>query len=243
MNKTVYTGDWGRIGYNAAWRKQDVYFQATIDRKVANRKQSTAYPTDNYLFFCEHPPVYTLGKSGKAENLLSDESEPARKGVEFVRTNRGGDITFHGPGQIVGYPVLDLDNFYTDIHRYMREIEEVVIRTLADYGITAGRYEGYTGVWLEADHPERARKICAQGVKCSRWVTMHGFALNVNTDLTYFDHIIPCGITDKAVTSLQAELGRRVELAEVKRKLRRHFKAVFEAELQPLPEPALSEAG
>jgi lipoyl(octanoyl) transferase len=185
----------------------------------------------HHLLFCEHPHVYTLGKSGKDDHLLLDEQQLNDNQAVFYRINRGGDITYHGPGQIVGYPILDLDHFFNDIHKYLRYLEEAVILTLAEYGITCGRIEGLTGVWLDADNSERARKICAYGVRCSRWVTMHGFAFNVNTDLTYFDNIIPCGITDKAVTSMKKELGREVDMKEVKEKLKGHIAALFGMEL------------
>ncbi len=188
--------------------------------------------TTNYLLLVEHPHVYTLGKSGKPEHLLLTDNELVVHGATFHRINRGGDITYHGPGQLVGYPILDLDNFFTDIHRYLRLLEEAVIETLADYGIQAGRIAGLTGVWLDFEEGAlNPRKICALGVKCSRWVTMHGFALNVNTDLTYFGHIVPCGITDKAVTSLQQELGRAVPMTEVQDRLLPHLALLFEAEL------------
>lgn len=225
--------DLGLIDYQTAWELQAQLFRKAIDRKLANRKLSDEKkaPIQHHLLFCEHPPVYTLGKSGKMHNLLLDEEGLQRHGIQFVKTNRGGDITFHGPGQVVGYPILDLHEFFTDIHKYMRYLEEVIIRTLADYGLQGDRLEGATGVWLDPEHPEQARKICALGVRCSRWVTMHGFALNVNTDLSYFDHIIPCGIDDKAVTSLQQELGEPVDREEVKDKLVKHMEAVFEAQL------------
>jgi len=189
--------------------------------------RSTALQTPNYLIFVEHPHVYTLGKSGKAENLLLNEQALIEKEASFHKINRGGDITYHGPGQLVGYPILDLDNFFTDIHLYLRTLEEAVILTLKDYGITAGRYEGYTGVWLDADN-EKARKICAMGVRCSRWVTMHGFAFNVNANLGYFRNIVPCGIDDKDVTSMERELGKAVDMEEVKAKLKQHISNLFE---------------
>ena len=215
QNKKVEVQDWGLIDYKTAWDKQEAIFADTIAIKteIRNRQPAlnTGEPTEditpNYLIFCEHPHVYTLGKSGKSENLLLDEAGLLEKQASFYPINRGGDITYHGPGQLVCYPILDLDNFFTDIHLYLRTLEEAVILTLADYGLTAGRYPGYTGVWFDADN-ERARKICALGVRCSRWVTMHGLALNVNPNLDYFGNIVPCGIDDKAVTSMQEELGR-----------------------------------
>jgi lipoyl(octanoyl) transferase len=184
--------------------------------------------TGNYLLFVEHPPVYTLGKSGHIENVLINEAERKERGISFYQTNRGGDITFHGPGQVVGYPILDLEKFYTDIGRYLRELEEVIILTLAEYGIVAGRSQGETGVWIDALSPGKERKICAMGVRCSRWITMHGFALNVNADLGYFNHIIPCGIQNKKVTSIKEELGREVSVEDVKEKLKRNFEKVFD---------------
>ena len=187
--------------------------------------------TSNYLLFVEHPPVYTLGKSGKSENVLLNEGERKERGIEFFHTNRGGDITFHGPGQIVGYPIIDLENFFTDIGRYLRSLEEVIILTLREYGIEAGRSKGETGVWLDPDRVGFERKICAMGVRCSRWITMHGFALNVNTDLSYFGGIVPCGIQNKQVTSIAKELGSEVAMEEVKRRLVRNFGIVFDAEM------------
>jgi lipoyl(octanoyl) transferase len=187
--------------------------------------------TRNFLLFVEHPPVYTLGKSGKIEHVLIDEAERKERGIEFYQTNRGGDITFHGPDQVVGYPILDLEKFYTDIGRYLRELEEVIILTLEEYGIVAGRSSGETGVWIDALKPGKERKICAMGVRCSRWITMHGFALNVNTDLNYFNHIIPCGIANKKVTSMKEELGKEVSMEEVKEKLKRNFEKVFNANI------------
>jgi lipoyl(octanoyl) transferase len=230
MNKKVFFQDWGLVDYQGAWDRQELIFADIVKQKTDNRTKETQLPTDNYLIFVEHPHVYTLGKSGKPENLLLDEAGLLEKRAVYYKINRGGDITYHGPGQLVGYPILDLDNFFTDIHRYMRTIEEAVILTLADYGVIAGRYPGYTGVWLDADN-DNARKICAIGVRASRWVTMHGFAFNINTDLSYFNNIIPCGIEDKAVTSLQGELGREVDIEEVKTKLKKHFASLFEMEL------------
>lgn len=230
MNKIIKVADWGSLSYDTAWERQENYFSEIIDRKRENRELERPFPTNNFLFFVTHPPVFTLGKSGKPEHLLLDENELAAKGISFYKTNRGGDITFHGPGQIVGYPLLDLDNFFTDIHRYLRCLEEVIIKTLSDYGIEGARSDGETGVWLDLNTPF-ARKICAMGVRASRWVTMHGFALNVNTDLSYFDHIVPCGIHGKGVTSLAGELKKWVDEQEVKDKLIKHFAQVFEAEI------------
>ncbi|AMQ00748.1 Octanoyltransferase [Pedobacter cryoconitis] len=230
MNKKVKFVDWGLLDYQEAWDNQEVIFKDTIAVKTNNRIQETTVETPNFLVFCEHPHVYTLGKSGHAEYLLLDEEGLKAKNATYYKTNRGGDITYHGPGQIVGYPILDLDNFFTDIHLYLRTLEEAVILTLADYGILAGRYPGFTGVWLDADN-EKARKICALGVRCSRWVTMHGFAFNVNADLDYFKNIIPCGIDDKDVTSMQRELGHELNLAEVKAVLKMHIAKLFHMEL------------
>ena len=230
MNKQVKFIDWGLVDYQEAWDRQEEIFNGTVAIKNANRIHGTTNPSPNYLVFTEHPHVYTLGKSGHEEYLLLDEVGLKEKSATFYKINRGGDITYHGPGQIVGYPILDLDNFFTDIHLYLRTLEEAVIRTCTDYGIIAGRYEGYTGVWIDADN-DRARKICAMGVRASRWVTMHGFAFNVNTDLSYFGHIIPCGIDDKDVTSLERELGRKLDLVEVKSKLKGHIADLFAMEL------------
>lgn len=230
MNKEVAFIDWGLTDYQEAWDKQENLFNETVAVKGKNRTENTNEHTKNYLVFCEHPHVYTLGKSGHPENLLLDEQGLADKNATYYKINRGGDITYHGPGQIVGYPILDLDNFFTDIHLYLRTLEEAVILTLADYGITAGRYPGYTGVWLDADN-DKARKICAMGVRCSRWVTMHGFAFNVNADLNYFKNIVPCGIDDKDVTSMQRELGRKMDMEEVKEKLKLHIAHLFEMKL------------
>lgn len=229
-NKKVIFQDWGLLDYQQAWDRQEQVFAETVLAKTQNRNNNTDYPVNNHLILVEHPHVYTLGKSGKPENLLLDEAGLANKQASFYKINRGGDITYHGPGQIVAYPILDLDNFFTDIHLYLRTLEEAVILTLADYGIQSGRYEGYTGVWLDADN-ERARKICAMGVRCSRWVTMHGLAFNVNTDLTYFKNIVPCGIDDKDVTSMERELGFKPEIEEVKQKLKRHIGRLFEMEI------------
>ncbi len=229
-NKEVIFQDWALMDYLTAWDKQEVIFAATVDLKTQNRNNGTEFPVPNHLVFVEHPHVYTLGKSGKPENLLLDESGLKQNNASYHKINRGGDITYHGPGQLVGYPILDLDNFFTDIHLYLRTLEEAVILTLADYGIASGRYAGFTGVWLDADN-EKARKICALGVRCSRWVTMHGLAFNVNTDLNYFKNIIPCGIDDKDVTSMERELGFKLDMEEVKLKLRDHICNLFEMRL------------
>ncbi|MDR6785888.1 lipoyl(octanoyl) transferase [Pedobacter africanus] len=230
MNKKVEFIDWGLTDYQDAWQKQEAIFEGTVALKTQNRTNNTQLETPNYLVFCEHSHVYTLGKSGHPENLLLDERGLLEKKATYYKINRGGDITYHGPGQIVGYPILDLDNFFTDIHLYLRKLEEAVILTLADFGIAAGRYEGYTGVWLDADN-DKARKICAMGVRCSRWVTMHGFAFNVNTDLDYFKNIVPCGIDDKDVTSMQRELGYAPDMDVVKAKLKDHIASLFKMEL------------
>lgn len=222
--------DWGLTDYQEAWNKQEDLLNKTVAIKTENRVNGTHLPTPNYLIFNEHPHVYTLGKSGHQDNLLLDEQELKDKQATYYKINRGGDITYHGPGQIVGYPILDLDNFFTDIHLYLRTLEEAVILTLKDYGIESGRYPGYTGVWLDADN-DNARKICAMGVRCSRWVTMHGFAFNVNVDLDYFKNIVPCGIDDKAVTSLEKELGYKPDIEEVKLKLKNHIATLFNMEL------------
>jgi lipoyl(octanoyl) transferase len=231
MNKHVAFQDWGLMDYQQAWDKQETLFEHTVQLKTENRSTGIQKQTPNYLIFVEHPNVYTLGKSGKPENLLLDEQGLLDQETSYYKINRGGDITYHGPGQLVGYPILDLDNFFTDIHLYLRTLEEAVILTLADYNIQAGRYAGYTGVWLDGDN-EKARKICAMGVRCSRWVTMHGFALNVNTNLDHFSHIIPCGIDDKAVTSMQKELGKKLDMEEVKQALRQHIATLFGMQLQ-----------
>lgn len=227
QNRGVQCIDWGTTPYKAAWEQQETLFNAVVESKLQNRNLESPLPTSNYLVFCEHPPVYTLGKSGSMNNLLLTEDELRLKNIDFFKINRGGDITFHGPGQLVMYPIFDLENFFTDIHKYLRLLEEAVILLLNDYGIEAGRYPGYTGVWIEPEG-QNARKICAMGVKCSRWVSMHGIALNVNTDLDYFKHIIPCGIDDKAVTSIRHELGNEVNIKEVREKLETYVLEVFE---------------
>lgn len=231
--KKVKCIDLGLIDYKQAWEYQEKLFAEIVSVKIQNRTQpdNQQPATNNYFLFCEHPHVYTLGKSGDTQNLLINEKQLVEKKATFYKINRGGDITYHGPGQIVGYPILDLDNFFTDIHKYLRFLEEMVILTLSEYGIEAGRSKGETGVWLDVGIPHKARKICALGVRASRWVTMHGFAFNINTDLSYFGNIIPCGITDKAVTSLEKELGRKVDEEEVKQKLKKHFANLFECEL------------
>jgi lipoyl(octanoyl) transferase len=240
--------DLGIIDYKSAWDYQEELVAKNREikskaRKVAGYELHAASNTDilttnhnpdrhreqttNYLLFCEHPPVYTLGKSGSMKNVLLSEDEMEEKEIEFFKTNRGGDITFHGLQQVVGYPILDLENFYTDIGRYLRELEEVIIKTIAEYGINGERSEGETGVWIQPGMTGKERKICAMGIRCSRWITMHGFALNVNTDLSYFDNIIPCGIQNKQVTSLEKELNKKVDLEEVKEKLKRNFSSIF----------------
>lgn len=233
LNKTVGLQDLGLKDYKQTWDYQEQLFKAIVDLKIQNRRDDTQLETPNYFLFVEHPHVYTLGKSGDASNMLLNERQLLEKDATFYKINRGGDITYHGPGQIVGYPILDLDNFFTDIHKYLRYLEEMIILTLADYGLKAERSEGETGVWLDVGTPF-ARKICAMGVRASRWVTMHGFALNVNADLGYFDNIIPCGIRGKAVTSLNVELGvDKVDEAEVKEKLLKYFTALFGAKFVP----------
>jgi lipoyl(octanoyl) transferase len=224
--------DLGLRDYKEIWDYQENLFQKILQIKSKNSKENLQYETPNFFLFVEHPHVYTLGKSGHVENLLISEKKLAEINASFYKINRGGDITYHGPGQIVGYPILDLENFFTDIHKYMRLLEEMIILTLAEYGLKAERSKGETGVWLDVGTPF-ARKICAMGVRASRWVTMHGFALNVNTDLGYFDHMIPCGIRGKAVTSLNVELGKtKISLAEVKVRLLKHFLMLFEAEIK-----------
>lgn len=233
MKQQINVNDLGLIDYQQAWDYQEKLLKENVRIKLEASRSTNDSPltTNHYLLFCEHPPVYTLGKSGHMENLLINEQQLQEKAISFVPTNRGGDITFHGPGQVVGYPILDLEHFFTDLGRYLRSLEETVIRTLADFGIPAGRSAGETGVWLEPENPAKARKICAMGVRCSRWVTMHGFALNVNTDLDYFNDIIPCGISDKKVASMHVELGRPVSPEEVKAALKTHFAEVFGADL------------
>ncbi|MBQ0788680.1 MAG: lipoyl(octanoyl) transferase LipB [Oceanihabitans sp.] len=232
MNKIVELQDLGVQDYKDTWDYQETLFKSVVDTKIKNRRQALNLPTTNYFLLVEHPHVYTLGKSGDMSNLLVNEEQLAEKGASFYKVNRGGDITYHGPGQIVGYPILDLDNFFTDIHKYLRFLEEMIILTLEEYGLKAERSSGETGVWLDVGTPF-ARKICAMGVRASRWVTMHGFALNVNANLGYFDNMIPCGIRGKAVTSLHVELGKKeVDIEEVKEKLLKHFTTLFEAEMK-----------
>lgn len=231
MNKIIEIQDLGSKDYKETWEYQEELFKGILDIKIKNRREDAGLETPNYFLFVEHPHVYTLGKSGDLSNLLISEEKLADIGATFYKINRGGDITYHGPGQIVGYPIIDLENFFTDIHKYLRFLEEMVILTLAEYGIKAERSQGETGVWLDVGTPF-ARKICAMGVRASRWVTMHGFAFNVNSNLGYFDHMIPCGIKGKAVTSLNVELGKKeVSISEVKEKLKKHFATLFEAEM------------
>ena len=233
MNKKTTFIHLGLKDYKEAWDFQERLFKETVDRKIENRKlpEDQQIDTKNYLLFCEHPHVFTLGKSGDQNHLLANEAFLKQKEATFYKINRGGDITYHGPGQIVGYPILDLDHFFTDIHKYLRFLEEAVILTLKEYGIKSGRIEGLTGVWLDWESEKKARKICALGVKSSRWVTMHGFAFNVNTNLEYFNYIVPCGIQDKAVTSLEKELGRKVDMREAEDKVKKHLADLFEMEL------------
>ncbi len=244
----IHFTDLGIIDYKSAWDKQEEFVQQNREIKSQARKRSMLngdcsveeitpstvnclLPTVNYLLFCEHPPVYTLGKSGSMNNVLLSEKEIEEKEIEFFKTNRGGDITFHGLQQIVGYPILDLEKFYTDIGKYLRNLEEVIIKTIAEFGIIGERSNGETGVWIEPGVTGKERKICAMGIRCSRWITMHGFALNVNTDLSYFENIIPCGILNKQVTSMQKELNNEIDFEEVKQKLKNNFEKVFEAEI------------
>ena len=235
-NKKLQFINLGLIDYEDAWEYQTIHFDRTLAIKTSNRHlpEDQQAITDNYLIFCEHPHVFTIGKSGKENNLLVDQEDLPSIAATYHRINRGGDITYHGPGQVVGYPILDLENFFTDIHKYMRCLEEVIIGTLAEFRIDAGRIGGLTGVWLDIDKPSEARKICAFGVRASRWVTMHGFALNVNTDLHYFEHIVPCGINDKSVTSIHKELGKLVDIQLVEEILKEKFVKVFNAELEPM---------
>ncbi len=229
LNKKIQVKDLKNTAYQSAWNFQEKILKEIVDLKILNRRNETQQPTPNYFLWVEHPPVITLGKSGAIDHLLLNEEQLKERGIEYYKTNRGGDITFHGPGQVVGYPILDLENFFTDIHKYLRLLEEMVILTLKEYGLEGTRSPGETGVWLDVGTPF-ARKICALGVKASRWVTMHGFAFNVNTDLAYFDFIVPCGIQGKGVTSLKAELKNEISLLEVKEKLAKHFQNLFEAE-------------
>jgi lipoyl(octanoyl) transferase len=244
MNKQqIHFIDLGVMDYQKAWDYQESLLKENVRRKSAvynldqavlendnNNFDDSQLSTQHHLLFVEHPPVYTLGKSGNIDHVLINEEARTARGIEFFHTNRGGDITFHGPGQIVGYPILDLEKFYTDIGKYLRNIEEVVIATLLEYDIEAGRSAGETGVWIEPEIKGRERKICAIGVRSSRWITMHGFALNVNTDLSYFNFIVPCGIPDKQVTSIEKELGKQVDLNDTKQKLKRNFEKIFDVD-------------
>ena len=229
---TVFLHQPGLMEYKTCWDWQEELFANTVQIKMSNRDKNISdhQIPPHHLILVEHPPVYTLGKSGKRSHILWDDNMLQEKGISFFSINRGGDITYHGPGQCVGYPILDLNQFYTDIHRYLRDLEEVIIRTLADFGIESGRVDGLTGVWIDGSHPDKARKICAMGIRASRWVTMHGWALNVNTNLSHFEGIIPCGIDDKAVTSMQKELGQSVSMEDVKAKLLTHFAITFGVE-------------
>jgi len=241
--QSVIFSDLGQMGYLEAWDLQENLLRQNVDAKIRKRSATVLAPADSamtdeaeyetshYFLMVEHPPVLTLGKSGHMENVLTSEAELRKKGIEFFKTNRGGDITFHGPGQIVGYPILDLEKYYTDIGLYLRSLEELIMLTLAEYGLKGERSPGETGVWLDAHKPGFERKICAMGVRCSRWVTMHGFAFNVNTALDYFDHIVPCGIKHKSVTSLKKELGFDLSMEEVKGKIKSNFEKVFNCEL------------
>lgn len=228
-NKKVIFEDLALMDYKLCWDYQETLFNKTIQEKISNRNNGTEHLTNNYLLFVEHPHVYTLGKSGDEKNLLINEKSLEEKDATYYKINRGGDITYHGPGQLVAYPILDLDNFFTDIHKYLRLLEETIILTLAEYGVKGERSEGETGVWIDINNPAKARKICAFGVRCSRWVTMHGWGFNVNANLDYFNNIIPCGIQNKSVTSLNKELGvDEVNIPEIKEKLKKHFSALFE---------------
>jgi lipoyl(octanoyl) transferase len=236
QSRKVYVEDLGRMGYAEAWDLQERLLKQNLEIKAAQHRERPGappetLPTDHRFLFCEHHPVYTLGKSGKMEHLLLSETELTERGYSFFPTNRGGDITYHGPGQIVGYPILDLEKFRADIGWYLRNLEEVIIRAIGDFGISGARSSGETGVWIDPDQPGRERKICAMGVRCSRWITMHGFALNVNTLLSDFDNIVPCGIRGKQVASMHRELGRELPLKDVKASILKHFSAVFEAEV------------
>jgi lipoyl(octanoyl) transferase len=234
QTKKILFTDLGMMDYKLCWDLQERLFEKTIAQKIANRNlpENNQLTTSNYLLFVEHPHVYTLGKSGDEKHLLLNQDQLDEKSATYYKINRGGDITYHGPGQLVAYPILDLDHFFTDIHKYLRLLEETIILTLAEYGIVAGRSSGETGVWLDADVPGKARKICAMGVRCSRWVTMHGWGFNVNSDLNYFNNIIPCGISDKSVTSVKQELGHEVDMEEMKEKLRVNFSKLFECEFE-----------
>ena len=226
----AYFQDIGLIEYKKAWVFQEEIFNKTLRIKSKNRNEGTSIKTENHLIFCEHPHVYTLGNSGNKENLLVNKDYLRSRGASFYKTNRGGDITYHGPGQIVGYPIFDLDNFFNDIGKYLRLLEESIILTIKEYGLVGERSKGETGVWINVGKPN-ARKICALGVKTSRWVSMHGFAFNINTDLSYFENIIPCGINDKQVTSLEKELGEKINLEKVKEQLKSNIELVFQLKL------------
>jgi lipoyl(octanoyl) transferase len=235
MQQVIFE-DWGKIEYGTAWDKQEEILKENLAVKAqwfgkSEEEKDRSIDTQHHFILCEHPHVYTLGKSGMIENLLLNDTRLKELDVTFYKTNRGGDITYHGPQQIVGYPILDLEKIYTDLGKYMRGLEEVIIRTMAHWGIVADRISGCTGVWLDAGIKGKERKICAMGVRCSRWVTMHGFALNVNTDLKYFDYIVPCGITDKGVTSMEKELGKPIEMNLVKEEIKKHFEEIFGATL------------
>ena len=232
MQQVLYN-DLGLVAYQQVWDKQEALLLQNVAIKTAIRNNPSLFNTthtQHYFLLCEHTPVYTLGKSGSMANVLISEEQLQKKGIQFYKTNRGGDITYHGPGQIVGYPILDLEKFYTDIGKYLRNLEEVIILTLAEYNIIGERSAGETGVWIQPNIIGSQRKICAIGVRCSRWVTMHGFALNVNTDLAYFNHIIPCGILNKQVTSIEKELGNKVNVEDVKEKIKKHFCTIFQVE-------------
>lgn len=236
MKQSVYFSDLGMMDYKTAWELQEKILFTNVQKKRISQDGKSEpgdekSSTTHHLLFVEHPPVYTLGKSGKIQHVLINEEERSSKGIEFYNTNRGGDITFHGPGQLVAYPIFDLEKFGTDIGKYLRNLEEVIIRTLADYGLEGERSQGETGVWLESSIRGRERKICAIGVRCSRWITMHGFAFNVNTNLNYFNHIIPCGIGSKKVTSLQQETGSEIGMREVKLKVMEKMEEVFNVKL------------
>lgn len=230
LNKKTTFQDLGLMDYQKAWDYQARLFDSILEIKSSNRTNNQQVTTSNYLLFCEHPHVFTLGKSGDENNLLVKKENLHTIQATYYHINRGGDITYHGPGQLVGYPIIDLENFFTDIHQYMRLLEEAVIQTLQEFGVSSGRIPGLTGVWLDVDNEKKARKICALGVKTSRWVTLHGFAFNVNTDLSYFDYIVPCGINDKAVTSLDKELGHKVEMGKVKEILKEKIGNLFKME-------------
>ena len=231
MSKKVIFKDLGSIDYQECWDYQDSLFKTNVQTKLSNRKENKNEPTTNFLLFCEHPHVYTLGKSGDKSHLLIDEQKLKERNAKYYKIDRGGDITYHGPGQLVVYPILDLDHFFTDIHKYLRFLEEAIIETLAEFGIQTGRIDGLTGVWTIPQKNNPAKKLCAMGVRCSRWVTMHGLALNINPDLTYFNNIVPCGISDKAVSSMQAELKQKVSISEVKKVLLEKLVGLFEFEI------------